>query len=137
MNVPFAIAAALSLVAAAIHGSAGEALIVRKLRTETLSPTPFGGPVMTKLMIRVTWHIVTLAFLITGSAMALCSPAASSSACEGVGRMSAVSYGGFAMLTIGLGVVASGRRLPRMLLKHPGPLVFVAVAILAWRGSLA
>ena len=30
MNLPFAIAGALSLLAAAIHGGAGEALVVRK-----------------------------------------------------------------------------------------------------------
>ncbi|MGH2793733.1 MAG: hypothetical protein ACRDKG_05465 [Actinomycetota bacterium] len=135
MNVPFAIAGALSLMAAAIHGGVGERLVVTKLRTEVLAPSRFGGPGMTKLMIRVTWHIATLAFLVIGSAMVACTPAGSSQSCRAVGHLAAISFGSFAVLAIGLAVAAQRARTPRTLLRHPGPLAFVAVACLAWWGS--
>jgi hypothetical protein len=132
MNLPFAIAGALALVGALVHGIAGEAVVVTKLHPEVLSPSPFGGPRMTKLMIRVTWHITTLAFGVIGSAMVACAPAASSQACGGVGRVAAISFTSFAVLTIGLGV----RQGPRGWLRHPAPLLFVSVACLAWWGSV-
>jgi hypothetical protein len=136
MNLPFVIAGVLALVGAAIHGGAGEALIVAKLRTEELAPTPFGGPSMTKLMIRVTWHIVTIAFVVIGSGLAACAPAVSSETCRGVGRVAAISFTGFAALAVGLATAGLGaRRVPRALMRHPGPLVFVVVAALAWWGQ--
>src|SRR3989442_11523629 len=108
MNLPFVIAGALALIGAVIHGAAGEALVVTKVRTETLSPTPFGGPVMTKLMIRVTWHITTIAFVVIGSAMVACAPSASSEACRGISRVAAISYTGFGALAGGLGATNKG-----------------------------
>jgi hypothetical protein len=136
MNVPFAIAGALSFTAAAIHGGAGETLVVKRLRRDTLAPTRFGGPTMTFLMIRVTWHIVTLAFLVTGAALATCAPAGSvTQACEGAGRISSVSFASYFALAIGLAIASQGSRVGRSLLKHPGPIVFIIVAALAWWGS--
>jgi hypothetical protein len=69
MNVPWVVAGSLALLAAAIHGVGGEVLVVRKLSPEVLPSSPFGGPRMTKLMIRATWHITTSAFLTVGSAL--------------------------------------------------------------------
>jgi hypothetical protein len=135
MNVQFAVAGALALVGAAIHGVGGEALVVRKLHSEALAPTPFGGPRMTMLMIRVTWHITTLAFVVIGSALAVCAPAGRSRACAGAGRVGAFSYASFAALAIGLSAAQGPRGLARAMRRHPGPLVFVLVAALAWWGS--
>ncbi|MEA2435744.1 MAG: hypothetical protein QOF65_300, partial [Thermoleophilaceae bacterium] len=56
MNVPLVIAGSLAIVAAGVHGGAGEVLVIRKLSTETLAGSRFGGPRMTKTMIHVTWH---------------------------------------------------------------------------------
>ena len=86
---------------------------------------------MTKSMIRVTWHITTIAFLVLGSAMAACAAAGSNRTCEGVGQVAAISYTGFAVLTIVLGA----QQLPKALLRHPAPLLFVSVAGFAWWGS--
>ncbi len=130
MSVQFAIAAALALAGAMIHAIAGERLVVSRLRSETLSPTPFGGPTMTKLMIRATWHITTLAFVVMGSALAACAPAGSPQACRGVGLVAGISYTSFAGLTVGLGLAAG--QFPRGLLRHPAPLVFAVVAGLTW-----
>ena len=131
MNVPFVVAGLLALTAAAAHGILGERIVVTKLRRETLPSSRFGSASFTMTMIRATWHITTIAFLVTGSALIACTPGATSTgACDGVGRMSMVAYASFAVLTIGLALP----QLRRARLRHPAPLLFVAVAILSWWG---
>ena len=68
MNVQLIAAGSLAVLAAAIHGGAGEVLVVRRLSPETLSASAFGGPRMTRAMIHVTWHVTTIAFLAVGMA---------------------------------------------------------------------
>ncbi|MGH2728587.1 MAG: hypothetical protein ACRDKS_16575 [Actinomycetota bacterium] len=131
MNLPFAAAGVLALAGAFVHGIAGEATVVTKLSPESLPSSRFGGSSTTKLMIRATWHITTIAFLVIGSALMACAPDVSSQACRGVGRVAAISYSGFAALTIGL-TLAKG---PKGLLRHPAPLLFSLVATLAWWGA--
>ena len=133
MNVPFALAGVLALVGAAVHGVAGEKLVVAKLGAEVLPSSPFGGPSFTKVMIRATWHITTIAFVVMGGALMACAPGESSEACRGVGRMAALAYAGFVALTIGL--AAPRLRKARSLFRHPAPLLFGVVAVLAWRGT--
>jgi hypothetical protein len=45
--------------------------VVRKLTPEVLPSSGFGGPRTTKVMIHVTWHLTTIAFLTVGSALLL------------------------------------------------------------------
>jgi hypothetical protein len=130
MNVPFVVAGALALTGAAVHGILGERIVVTKLRTETLPSSRFGNARMTLLMIRATWHITTLAFFVMGSALIACSPV-SSGACEGVGRVSAIAFASFFALTIGL----AAPHVRRTVRRHPAPLIFLAVAVLAWVGA--
>jgi hypothetical protein len=127
----FLLAGALALVAAAIHGAAGEALVLRKLFSGELPSTPFGGPAATRVMIRFTWHAVTLTFAALGSALATCGFLGPGDGCRGIGVVAASSFTGFVALAV---VVALQR--PRMLLAHPGPLGFLAVAALAWWGTV-
>ncbi len=131
MNVPFVVAGALAIMAAAIHGGLGEKIVVSKLRRETLPSSRFGSPRMTLLMIRVTWHITTLAFLVMGSALVACSPIASSQVCEGVGRISSIAFASFFVLTIGL----AAPHIRRTVRRHPAPLIFAVVSVLAWVGA--
>ena len=130
MNWPFAIAGFLALTGAAVHGILGEKIVVTKLRTETLPSSRFGNATMSLLMIRATWHITTLAFLVLGSALVACTPA-SSAACEGVGRVSAIAFASFFVLTIGL----AAPHVRRTVRRHPAPLIFLAVAVMAWVGA--
>src|SRR5437899_11107632 len=71
MNFPLLVAGSLALLGAGIHGVAGESLVVRRLSPGGLPSSPFGGPGMTKTMIRAAWHMTTVAFLAVGSALAL------------------------------------------------------------------
>ena len=131
MNAPFIIAGALALTAAAIHGGLGEKIVVSKLRRETLPTSKFGGSAMTLLMIRVTWHITTLAFLVLGSALLVCSPGALGDACEGIGRISSIAFASFFLLA---GALAFPN-IRRTVRRHPAPIVFLAVAVLSWVGA--
>jgi hypothetical protein len=127
----FLVAGTLALVGAAIHGGAGEVLILRKLSSGELPPSPFGGPTATRVMIRFSWHAVTLTFTAFGLALATCGVLGPGHECEGIGVVAGSLFTGF----LALAVVAALKR-PRMLIAHPGPLMFLAVAVLAWWGTL-
>ena len=134
MNVALLVAGSLAILGAAIHGVAGEVLVVRKLSPGTLPPSRFGGPVTTKTMIHATWHMTTIAFLTVGSALLLAGSVLDDDAARAIGLVAAVAFTGFAALAAGLGV-ANSRSL-RSLFLHPGPAVLTATAALAWWGAL-
>ncbi len=67
MNWPLIAAGSLSLMGSAIHGVVGDR-IVRRIDEASLPGNPFQG-VSTMLLIRVTWHFVTIAFLVLGVAL--------------------------------------------------------------------
>jgi hypothetical protein len=85
VNVPLIVAGSLAILGAAIHGVAGEILVVRKLSLGTLPPSRFGGPRTTKTMIHVSWHLTTVAFLIVGSALLLSGSVLDGVTARGIG----------------------------------------------------
>jgi len=132
VNVPLLVAGSLALAGAAIHGGAGEVLVVRRLPPAALPSTRFGGPGMTKAMIAVTWHLTTMAFLVVGATLVLSGSVLHGDAARAVGVVAAAAATGFAAVMVGLG--AATTRSVRPFVRHPGPLVFVAIAALAWAG---
>ncbi|MGH2723445.1 MAG: hypothetical protein ACRDI0_04120 [Actinomycetota bacterium] len=130
MNVPLLVAGSLALMAAAVHGVGGEVLVVRRLSPGGLPSSPFGGPGMTKIMIRATWHMTTIAFLTVGSALVLAGSVLHGDAARGIGLVAAGASSGFAAVALG-GALA---RAPRSLFRHPAPVGLTAVAVLAWWG---
>ena len=133
MNVPLFLAGLLALLAAAIHGAAGERLVLRRLWQERLPSTRFGGAAMTKSMVHVTWHITTFAFLATGVGMLLSAWALEGEAAEALAWFTAAAFTGYAAIAVGLG---SAKHPPRALAQHPGPAALAATAALAWLGAL-
>lgn len=131
MNPQFLVAGALAVLAAAIHGGLGEALIVRKLPLGELPPTRFGGPRATRVMIRAAWHIVTFTFVAFGAGLLTCGSLGGGGACQGIGIGAATSFTGFLVVSM-LAAIEQ----PRLALRHMGPLAFLAIAVLAWWGSL-
>jgi hypothetical protein len=131
MNVQLIAAGSLAVLAAAIHGGAGEVLVVRRLSPETLSGSAFGGPRMTWAMIHVTWHMTTIAFLAVGIALLLSGSVLEGDAARAVGLVAAGMSTGFAAVAVGLG--AGDTRTPRSLLRHPGPVALTAVAVVGSR----
>ena len=134
MNLALIVAGSLAVLGAALHGVGGEVLVVRRLASETLPATHFGGPVMTKAMIHATWHVTTIAFLAVGLALLLSGSILHGAAARAIGLLGAGAATGFAAVVIGLGVAYM--RSPRSLLRHPGPIVLAATAALAWWGAL-
>ena len=135
MNViPLIAGGCLAILAAAIHGGAGEVIVVRKLSPGMLPSNPFGGPRTTMAMIHVTWHMTTIAFLTVGCALLLSGSVLDGDTARGIALFAAGAATGFAALAVGLGAASTGS--PRFLLRHPGPIVLTAVAALAWWGVL-
>jgi hypothetical protein len=133
VNVPLLVAGVLAVLAAAIHGVGGEILIVRKLRPQTLPPSRFGGPTTTKIMIRGTWHMTTIAFLAVGSALLLSASVLQGDTARGASLVAAGASTGFASLALGSVLI---RRRPQALFRHPAPAILSAIAVLAWWGAI-
>jgi hypothetical protein len=131
-DVPLIVAGSIGVLAAAVHGVAGELLVMRRLSPETLPPTRIGGPRFTRTMIHVSWHLATIGFLSVGIALLLSGSVLDGDTARGIGLVAAGASTGFAALMLGLGAAAS----PRALLRHPGPLALTAIAALAWWGAL-
>ena len=134
VDVPLIVAGSLAVLAAAVHGAAGEVLVVRKLSRATLPSSRFGGAGMTRAMIHVTWHITTVAFLTVGCALLVAGSVLDGDTARGIGVVAAAAATGFAAVALVLGV--AGTRSARSLLTHPGPIVLTATAALAWWGAL-
>jgi hypothetical protein len=128
------VAGSLAVLGAAVHGIGGEVLVVRKLTPEMLPASAFGGPRTTRAMINVTWHLTTVAFFAVGLALILAGSVLEGDAARGVGLFAAGTSTGFAAVVVGLG--AANTKSPRSLLRHPGPVVLTATAVLAWWGAL-
>lgn len=135
MTVPLIAAGCLAILAAAVHGAGGELLVMRRLAPDVLPSSRFGGPVMTRAMIHVTWHLTTIAFLTVGCALVLSGSVLDGDAARGIGLVAAAAATGFAAVTVGLG--AAHMRSPKALVRHPGPAVLTAAAALAWWGALS
>ena len=108
--------------------------MVRTLSPEMLSPSPFGGPRMTRAMIHVTWHLTTISFLTVGVALLLCGSVLDGETARAVGLFAASASTGFAAVVIGLGALDT--KSPRSLLRHPGPWVLSVATALAWWGTV-
>ena len=134
VNAPLIVAGSLAILGAAIHGVAGEVLVVRKLSPGVLPSSRFGGPGMTKTMIHVTWHMTTIAFLTVGFALLVSGSVLQGDTARWLGLVAAGASTGFAALAVGLG--GAYRHFPRSLVRHPAPVVLTAAALLAWWGAL-
>jgi hypothetical protein len=134
VNLLLLLAGVLGIIAAGVHGAGGELLVVRRLSPGMLAPSPFGGPVMTKAMIHVTWHITTAAFFTLGLGLLLSGCVLHGDVGRGIGLIAAAGFTGFAAIALGFG--AAHTRSVRSLLHHPGPAVLALTAALAWAGVL-
>jgi hypothetical protein len=130
VNVPLIAAGSLAVLGAALHGVGGEVLVVRRLSPAMLPPSRFGGPRATKTMIHATWHMTTVAFLSVGAALILAGTVLDGDSARGLGLLAAGASTGFAAVAIGV------EPSPRSALRHPGPVLLTATAVLAWWGAL-
>jgi hypothetical protein len=134
LNAQLIVAGSLAILGAAIHGLGGEILVVRRLSAGVLPSSAFGGPRNTKLMIHVTWHLTTLAFLSVGAALLLAGSVLQGEAARAIGLLAACASTGFAAIAVG--VTMAYTRSPGSLFRHPGPALLAVTAALAWWGVL-
>lgn len=142
MNVPLVVAGVLALVGAGVHGILGDLVVVRRLSPGKLPSSPFGGPTMTKAMIRVAWHMATVALLTVGSALFVSGAILEGDIARAIALVGAGASTGIAVVIVpaafnqarrSLAVRATDRRELRSFF-HPGPVVLVAIPVLAWVG---
>jgi hypothetical protein len=131
MDVALIVAGVLGCVAALVHGAGGEVLVVRKLSPDTLPASRFGGPRMTRTMIRASWHMTTVAFLTVAGALLVSGSIADGDAAEGIALVGAAASTGLA------GVALASSSSLASIVRHPAPLLLSAMAALAWAGALA
>jgi hypothetical protein len=74
--------------------------------------------------------MTTVSFLTVGSALLLAGAVLHGDTARGIGLLAAGASTGFAAVAVGLGAS------PRFLFRHPGPVVLIATAGLAWWGAL-
>jgi len=129
MNVALIAAGSLAILGTAVHGVAGEVLVVRKLAPAMLPPSRFGGPKLTKTMIHATWHMTTIAFLTVGCALLLAGSVLHDEAAQAVALLAAGASTAFAALAVAMGST-------RSLFRHPAPILLTVTAALAWWGAL-
>ena len=124
---------AQAILAAGVHGAAGEVLVMRKLLRESLPRTRFGDPGMTRAMVHVSWRITTLAFFTVGAVRLLSGSVVHGDAARGLSLVGAGASTGFVALVLLLGVAPQS---PRAVFRHPAPVALSATAALAWWGAL-
>lgn len=128
MNGPLMVAGGLALLAAAIHGIAGD-LLLRKIARDALPANAVGGPETSRTMVRVSWHLVTLTFGLSGLALLYVGLDTTTRAAPSLLAFLGVLYACFALF-----VVAGGIAQRRLLFRHPAPLGLSAIAVLIWWG---
>jgi hypothetical protein len=115
----------------AIHGGVGDR-IVRRIDEQKLPGNPFAG-ISTKLLIRVTWHFVTIAFLVLGVALLSIGIGARGPADRGVAYVAGACFSSWAVFALVAGFRHGGMRVFR---SHPAPIIFLLTVILiAWGAS--
>ena len=130
MNWPLLAAGALSLSAAAIHGVVGDR-IIRRIDGARLPGNPFEG-LSTMLLIRVTWHFVTIAFAVVGLALVLVGAQPRVEGAVGVASLAGAAFACWGMFALIVGFSRGGLRVFR---SHPAPVIFlVTVSLIAWGG---
>ncbi|MDQ3956229.1 MAG: hypothetical protein M3285_11850 [Actinomycetota bacterium] len=128
MNWPLIAAGSLSLMGSAIHGVVGDR-IVRRIDEASLPGNPFQG-VSTMLLIRVTWHFVTIAFLVLGVALLVVGAKPEVTATSGVAYVAGAAFACWSVFALVAGFRRGGIRVFK---SHPGPIAFVVtVVLISW-----
>ena len=99
MNWPIAIAGGMSLVAAAIHGIVGD-LFLRKVARDALPANALGGPEISRTLVRVSWHFVTVTFVVSGFALLYVGSNGASRLTPGVVGFLGALYACFALFAV-------------------------------------
>ncbi len=129
MNWALIAAGSLSLMGSVIHGVVGDR-IVRRIDDASLPRNPFKG-LSTKLLIRVTWHFVTIAFLVLGIALVVVGTKPGITAASGVAYVAGAALACWSVFALIAGFRRGGIRVFKA---HPGPIGFLLTVLLIFWG---
>jgi hypothetical protein len=107
-----------------IHGIVGD-LFLRKVARDALPPNALGGPENSRTLVRVSWHFVTITFVVSGIALGTARHASR----RGVVWFLRVLYMCFALFAVAVEVK---RHRLRFLFTHPAPFGLSTIAALIW-----
>jgi hypothetical protein len=130
MDVGLGIAGLLCVAMGLGHMTIGLRWVLPGIDAATLPATPFGSRSMTRAMIRITWHVVTIFATGVGSILLTLAWDPEPSARTLLLR-------GFAAMWLGATLMAAfvtrsaWRQVPRL----PVPLLWMVVAALCWRAA--
>ena len=130
MSWQLLLAGALALFGAAVHGILGDR-IVRRIADDALPRNRFRG-ISTKFLIRVTWHITTIAFLVPGIGLVLVGAEPGAAAATGVAYVAAAAFLSWSVLAFIAGFKHGGLQ---VFLSHPAPAIFLLTGALAAWGA--
>jgi len=132
MNWQLFIAGLISVSGALIHGIVGDR-IVQSLNVASLPRNPFGNESSTKFLIRVSWHFVTIAFVVLGLGLIAVAIGPRSPAAPGVAYVAGVTMACWGIFGIGAVILRGGGI--KTWFRHPAPYLLSAAAILIWWGA--
>lgn len=131
MNWPFAIAGGLAFVGAAIHGIAGDRLL-QKMARDALRTNATGSFEYGRTLVRVSWHFVTLTFVLSGFALLYLGLNSTTRLAPGLVGFLGVLYTCFALFAV---AIAVGKPQMRFFFTHPAPFALSTIAALIWWGA--
>ena len=129
MNVAFAIAALLAVLATFGHSYFGERWLLQRMEPANVPDLRDLGRGSGFRIVRGTWHLLSIAFLSGAAVLAWYAFAPAGEASRAVGRAVAVPFFGFTLLIFLVAI-----RRPRTL-RHPAWALFLGTAALAWWGG--
>ena len=133
MDIGLGIAGLICVAMAFGHATIGLVWVLPGLSEERVPTTPFGPRSMTVVMVRVTWHIVTVFVLAVGALLMTLAWDADADPRASLLRWFVAMW--LAATAMALWVARRGLRNPRQLLRLPVPLLWVVVAVLCWQAS--
>ena len=115
------------------HETIGVVWVLPSLTEERLPRTPFGPPALSRAMVHVTWHIVSIFVLAVGGLLLTLAWDATADPQDALLRWFAGMW--LAATAMALWIARRGLRNPREFLRLPVPLLWVVVAVLCWAAS--
>lgn len=133
MNMAFLLAGILSLIGALAHGLGGETMLLRKVSAEAFPTMPNGDGAQAKAETRMTWHAVTVYFVITGILLLLMA----FDQLNAINTLAGIITLHFVAWTFVLALVPPiTLRDPRAALRSPQWLLMLILAALTYGGTL-
>ena len=131
MNWTLVAAGAVMLVGTVVHFVFGDEALRKIVRLE-LPANRFGGPADTKVALRISWHLGTIAFAVLGAWLLATGLQPDAAFALGVTYFSGTLLSCYALIAVTARIYMYGLA---SFYKNPGPIILGTASILVWWGS--